>query len=83
LLRVVEFRDVLPSLTAIGEEAGHIEFVTGPVGQIAFRNLSVALVEGHAVLDEPQIELSPGDHLLIVGAPGSGKSTLFRALAGL
>ena len=83
LLRVVEFRDVLSSLTAIGEEAGHIEFVTGPVGQIAFHNLSVALVEGHAVLDEPQIELSPGDHLLIVGAPGSGKSTLFRALAGL
>ena len=80
---MVEFRDVLSSLTAIGEEAGHIEFVTGPVGQIAFHNLSVALVEGHAVLDEPQIELSRGDHPLIVGAPGSGKSTLFRALAGL
>lgn len=83
LLRVVEFRDVLPSLAAIGEEAGHIEFVTHPAGRIALNDLSVALVEGRAVLDEPRIELSPGDHLLIVGAPGSGKSTLFRALAGL
>jgi len=83
LLRVVEFRDVLPSLAALGEEAGHIEFVAHPAGRIALNDLSVALVEGRAVLDEPRIELSPGDHLLIVGAPGSGKSTLFRALAGL
>ena len=35
------------------------------------------------MLDERKVEVRPGEHVLIVGEPGSGKTLLFRALAGL
>lgn len=35
------------------------------------------------MLDELKVEVKPGDHVLVVGEPGSGKTLLFRALAGL
>jgi putative ATP-binding cassette transporter len=34
-------------------------------------------------LNEAHVEMAPGEHVLIVGAPGSGKTSLFRAIAGL
>jgi ATP-binding cassette subfamily C protein LapB len=34
-------------------------------------------------IEIPALTLSPGDRVLVVGAPGSGKSTLMRVLAGL
>ena len=35
------------------------------------------------MLSERHVEIAPGDHVLILGEPGTGKSVLFRALAGL
>jgi putative ATP-binding cassette transporter len=35
------------------------------------------------MLSERHVELAPGDRVLILGEPGTGKSVLFRALAGL
>src|SRR5688572_19298539 len=35
------------------------------------------------VLDGVDLQVEPGEAVAIVGAPGSGKSTLCRALAGL
>jgi putative ATP-binding cassette transporter len=46
-------------------------------------NLQVLLTNGRATLDEDRVLVKPGEHLAIVGDPGSGKSSLFRALAGL
>ena len=35
------------------------------------------------MLSERQVEIAQGDHVLIIGSPGTGKTLLFRAIAGL
>jgi putative ATP-binding cassette transporter len=83
LLRVVTFREALQALETLGEEASRIERIERADGAVVIEDLNVFLVNGRAVLDADRIEVKPGEHLLIVGEHGAGKSTLFRALAGL
>jgi vitamin B12/bleomycin/antimicrobial peptide transport system ATP-binding/permease protein len=46
-------------------------------------DLAVALPGECAALDQPRVEVRPGERIQIVGKAGAGKSTLFRALAGM
>jgi vitamin B12/bleomycin/antimicrobial peptide transport system ATP-binding/permease protein len=46
-------------------------------------DLSVSLDDGTAVVAETEVEIAPGERLLVAGESGSGKSTLVRAIAGL
>ncbi|MGL5857907.1 MAG: ABC transporter ATP-binding protein [Angustibacter sp.] len=46
------------------------------------RQVVVRHAEGCA-LDKVDLDVRPGEHLVVVGANGSGKSTLLRVLAGL
>jgi putative ATP-binding cassette transporter len=50
---------------------------------LSLKDLSVALNDGTAVVDETEVEIAPGERLLVSGESGSGKSTLVRAIAGL
>ena len=50
---------------------------------ISLNDLSVALDDGTAVVDETEVVIEPGERLLVAGESGTGKSTLVRALAGL
>ena len=43
----------------------------------------MTLDDGTAVLDDTDIEIMPGERVLIAGESGTGKSTLVRAIAGL
>jgi vitamin B12/bleomycin/antimicrobial peptide transport system ATP-binding/permease protein len=52
-------------------------------GRLRLRNLSVTLHDGSAVVNEADIEIAPGEKVLVVGESGTGKSTLVRAIAGL
>ena len=83
LLRVAAFRDVLPMVDAIGEEAGHIEIVDAGADKLVLEDLAVALPEECVTLDQARVEVGPGERIQILGKPGSGKSTVFRALAGM
>jgi vitamin B12/bleomycin/antimicrobial peptide transport system ATP-binding/permease protein len=83
LLRVVAFRDALPAVESIGEDTGHIELVDAGSDQLVLENLGVALPDACATLDQARVEVSPGERVQIVGKPGTGKSTLFRALADM
>ena len=83
LLRVATYRDALRDLELQGEDVGRIERIENEREELEFTDLTVHLASGHAELDQAQIRVSPGDRVLIVGEPGSGKSTLFRAMAGL
>lgn len=46
-------------------------------------DLSVSLGDGTALVKETQVEIEPGERVLVSGESGSGKSTLVRAIAGL
>src|SRR4029079_11851642 len=46
-------------------------------------NLPVRLASGEPIASVANIALKPGEGMLVSGPSGSGKSSLFRALAGL
>jgi putative ATP-binding cassette transporter len=50
---------------------------------LSLRDLSVKLGNGTAVVKETQVEIEPGERVLVAGESGSGKSTLVRAISGL
>ena len=50
---------------------------------LSLNDLSVSLDDGTAVVTETQVEIEPGERVLVAGESGSGKSTLVRAIAGL
>ena len=45
--------------------------------------LAIDLPDGRPLFSRVDVELCPGESLLVTGASGAGKSTLFRALAGV
>jgi putative ATP-binding cassette transporter len=50
---------------------------------VAADNLTLALPTGQALLEKLSLPLKKGQSVLVRGASGTGKSTLFRALAGI
>jgi vitamin B12/bleomycin/antimicrobial peptide transport system ATP-binding/permease protein len=50
---------------------------------LSLEGLHLELPQGRTLLQAGTLELKPGEHVLVTGATGSGKSTLFRALAGI
>jgi len=43
----------------------------------------IQLPDGHIIIEDATVSIAPGECVLIVGETGRGKSTLFRAVAGL
>jgi len=83
LLRVTAYRDSLQRLETMGEEAPRIDRTEHAKNTLEMEGVQVLLTNGRATLDEDKVRVEPGEHLAIVGDPGVGKSSLFRALAGL
>ncbi len=54
---------------------------TGP--GLAVRDLKLVLPDGTVLLNEAALQFDPGISTVITGKAGGGKSTLFRALAGI
>ena len=50
---------------------------------LKLENLKIDLPQGKTLLQPTTLELKPGQHALVTGASGAGKSTFFRALAGI
>lgn len=84
LLRIATFREAALSMDGLGETERRIELVEVPAGgRFAVENLEIAMPTGCARLSERHVEIAPGERVLVVGEPGTGKTILFRALAGL
>ena len=83
LLRVVAFRDALVTVDTIGTDTGRLEVVNSASGKLELDDLQLALPEVCVTLDQSRVEISPGERIQILGAAASGKTTLFRALAGM
>ena len=73
LLRIVSFRDALPEVDTIGEEAGRIAIVDGEADQLVLEDLAVALPEACATLDQARVEVGPGERVQMLGKPGVGQ----------
>ena len=74
LLRVVAFRDALPTVDTIGEDTGRIEVVDSASDKLVLEDLQVALPEACATLDEARVEVSPGEHIQILGKPARARA---------
>jgi len=83
LLRVANFRYAL----AVSHEprgfGGRITYSEGDAGTITMENLEIVSSANADKLRESDVTVKVGERVLILGAPGTGKTQLFRALAGL
>lgn len=82
LLRVSEFRRALIAIDRVERDARRIQ-ITEADHHIVLDDVNVLLPPGRSILSAGRLEISPGERVVIVGGPRSGKTSLFRALAGL
>ncbi len=50
---------------------------------LVLENLTLSLPDGRKLIDHANLTLPPGEPILLTGPSGIGKSTLFRAIAGI
>jgi putative ATP-binding cassette transporter len=83
LLRVASFRRAMIDSDVLHDIEGRIAVVAGDPGKINIDDLEIASPAGATMLEEKKVQISAGERVLIVGETGTGKTLLFRALAGL
>jgi len=83
LQRVASFRFALTSTEDLHDFESRINYSEGEAGRMTIAGLDIVSPTGTDMLKERQVVVNAGDRVLIVGAPGTGKTLLFRALAGL
>jgi putative ATP-binding cassette transporter len=83
LLRVAGFRRAILDTDVLHDVESQIAYVAGEPGKIRIDDLEIASPAGATMLQEKAIEITAGERVLIVGESGTGKTLLFRALAGL
>ena len=83
LLRVAAFRQAVLTADTMHEVASRITFKEGSAHAVLIDNLQIASPNGSAALKEKHVQIQSGERVLIVGESGTGKTLLFRTLAGL
>ena len=83
--RLAESRTVIvPSLPGFpGGDRGHTVLDSHLDWVLAVRDLILRVGDGASIVAVPRLDVAPGEQLLITGPSGSGKSSLFRAIAGI
>ena len=83
LLRVAGFRAAILDTDVLHDVESRIAFGESEPGKIHIDDLEIASPAGAIMLQEKKIEINAGERVLIVGESGTGKTLLFRTLAGL
>jgi putative ATP-binding cassette transporter len=83
LLRVATFRQALITIHEPRGFESRITYLDGDPGAIALDNLEIVSSANADMLKERSVVVRAGERALVLGAPGTGKTQLFRALAGL
>jgi vitamin B12/bleomycin/antimicrobial peptide transport system ATP-binding/permease protein len=83
LLRVASFRHALINIHEPQGFESRISYAEGDPGALAIENLEIVSSANADMLKETNVVVGAGERVLILGAPGTGKTQLFRALAGL
>jgi putative ATP-binding cassette transporter len=82
VLRLLGFERAL----ARGREEAAVEGVSrgpGANGELSLDHVDLQLPGGRPLVEGVSLDIRPGDTALISGPTGAGKSTLFRAIAGI
>jgi putative ATP-binding cassette transporter len=83
LLRVAAFRRAVIDTDVMHDVENRIAYATGKTGEFDVNELEISSPSGCTMLQEKRVQIKRGEHVLIVGETGTGKTLLFRALAGL
>jgi putative ATP-binding cassette transporter len=83
LLRVASFRRAVFATDQRHDVESRIAFESGEPGRFQMDQLEVSSPAGCTKLAETKVEVARGERVVIVGEAGTGKTILFRALAGL
>src|SRR5580704_8112841 len=83
LLRVASFRRAVLGMDVMHDVESRIIYGAGQAGEFEIDDLRIASPSGCTMLQEKKVQIKGGERVLIVGDSGTGKTLLFRALAGL
>jgi putative ATP-binding cassette transporter len=83
LLRVANFRQAVITTDEPRGFESRIVYEEGDAGRIRIENLQSVSSAHSDMLKESKVVIEGGARVLVLGAPGTGKTQLFRALAGL
>ena len=61
----------------------HIKVTSGDADLLVLREVGLSRPDGEMLVAEAEVEIQPGERVLIRGQSGSGKSTIMRAIAGV
>lgn len=83
--------DLLTSLEKLGEVVdkklepmgGDRSFSENGTLEIELRNIGFKSIDGHEILKDINLNIRPGEKILLEGKNGAGKSTLLKIIAGL
>lgn len=81
--RLTSFHNAIAEVQAKETAIGGILVSGGNERELTVENLHLGLPDGRLLLNGLTTTIAPGDTLLVKGPSGVGKSTLFRALAGI
>jgi vitamin B12/bleomycin/antimicrobial peptide transport system ATP-binding/permease protein len=80
--RLSTFREAIDT-TVQDLERSKIQIVPGKSGTLRLTNLELDTSTGQALIETVNAAVTAGERVAIVGPSGAGKTTLFRAIAGI
>ncbi len=83
LMRVADFRLALTEVEGLHGTEGRIEIAENDDDTMSFEGLEIKSPDGCTRLEGGKAVVKKGEHVLVTGDPGTGKTLFFRALAGL
>jgi putative ATP-binding cassette transporter len=83
LLRVAVFRRAVVDCDLMHDSQSRITYAQGPAGNFDLEKLRVSAPTGGSMLQEDSVQIRAGERVLVTAESGTGKTLLFRALAGL
>jgi vitamin B12/bleomycin/antimicrobial peptide transport system ATP-binding/permease protein len=81
--RLASFIDVMAATSAELAKGEHIEMATSDGNALRLHDVVLCRPNGRPLVRAATASILPGESIAIEGPTGSGKTTLFRALAGL